>query len=190
MVLKPLFTALAAKGYYDGSHAEEVSGAVALLIWGIATHFWHGKKPTQGNASGSQSNLNGFLIGGLACSAIAFAAGCSTISNNTFAAEYSAAAAVDASMKGYAAYWDAAIQHPAQYNRTSAGLYDERHQVEDYAKTVGNTIAQAESLRRSFVTNSAVEPTLKAAEDTMGMEVAALSAMVANFQTNTNPVTK
>ena len=167
------------QGTADMINSADVTGSILLIVSCLWSHFNHGSDTNSGNAALK-------LLLALALPAVLLT-GCKTDLNHVaFKAEYAAAASADAAMTGYAAYWKTAIQNPTNFNRTAAGLRDERQKLSDYSIKLGGGIEMAEKLRVAYATNSAVKPQLQSALASLTINAAGIVATANTFLTSTN----
>ena len=167
------------QGTADMINSADVTGSILLIVSCLWSHFNHGSDTNSGNAALK-------LLLALALPALLLT-GCKTDLNHVaFKTEYAAAASCDAAMTGYAAYWKKAIQSPTNFNRTTAGLNDERKKISDDSIKIGGAIELAEKLRVSYATNSAVKPQLESALTSLSVNAAGIVATASTFLTSTN----
>lgn len=89
--------------------------------------------------------------------------GCASANKKVFMAEFAAASTADAGMKGYAAFYNTAIQNPTNFNTTTEKLNADRATAEALSVKIASSIQTTEALRVSAATNSATQPSLNAA---------------------------
>jgi hypothetical protein len=89
--------------------------------------------------------------------------GCASANKKVFMAEFAAASTADAGMKGYAAFYNVAIQNPTNYHTTATQLNSDRATASALSVKIASSIATTEALRVSAATNSAAKPSLAAA---------------------------
>lgn len=171
---------------------QDFIGAVLIVAGLIWSHFNHtsGSSNSSSGAGGppgggATSGTSAILL--LLLPVLLLTNGCANVSENAYTAELAAASTSDAAMRGYAAYWDQAIQNPAAYNRTTNDLVTERATVESDSVKIGAGIELVEGLRESYQTNSAVAPQLQAAVTSLTQNAGDIVSYVTSlFSSSTN----
>jgi hypothetical protein len=187
-LLKIAGTALAAHGLSTAAsivNSQDFVGAVLVGVGLIWSHFDNSNTPTGSSGTGKSGTATSLLVLCL-LPALLLGSGCANVNQNAFTAELAAASTSDAAMRGYAAYWNQAIQNPAAYNRTTNGLVAERATVENDSIQIGASIALVESLRESYQTNSAVKPQLQAAVTSLAQNAGNIVSYVTGLFASTN----
>ena len=163
------------RGFYAIATGGGIVGIFRAVLFGTNT-------PPKSDAPGG--NKLGLLLA-LGAASLIFT-GCANVNQSAFKTEYAAAASCDAAMRGYAAYWKTAIVAPERYNRTLAGLNQERQTLENYSMKIGGTIELTEKLRVAYATNSAVKPQLQSALLSLSANAAGIVATATTFLNTTN----
>ena len=187
-LLKVAGAALAAHGLTAAAsivNSQDVIGFVLVLAGMAWSHFTHSDTDTGTNSTGKATALLLLLL----LPALVFSTGCANVSQNAFTTELAAASTSDAAMRGYAAYWNQAIQNPPAFHRTTNDLASERAVVENASIKIGASIELVENLRASYATNAAVKPQLQAALVSLGQNTGNIIAYVNSLFNVTNLVT-
>jgi len=103
-----------------------------------------------------------FMVIGALC------AGCSTFDRTAFNVTKTAVTLTDAGMVAYSQFYRVAWNNPELYNTTTNVLAEQRRIVSGFAYNVGISAELAETLRRSYKTNSAIRPELEVVLLTVG----------------------
>ena len=121
-------------------------------------------------------------IAGLLC----MAASCQSFINTTQKTEYALAQAADAGMKSWATYYKAVTNNPAAFNRTLAGIENDHVQVNALSIKVAAGLKTLDTLTANAQTNSAVQPAVTAALNSIAADVPALLTFIGTITSTTN----
>ena len=127
------------------------------------------------------------LLAAAAAAALALCAGgCATAAANAQKTEYALTQLADGAMKSWAAYHKLAAKDPASMGTTLDKLEQQHQQVNALAVKLSADLKALDSIIAAYATNSAAQPAVTAALNTVATEAPQILSLVEAFTAKSN----